>query len=75
MQLRCVSIKWLEQIRGYKPETEQVVAVATYNLAIKRGLQELFLIFVLLIGPHASFVGVASSHVAACYGETGKTSA
>ncbi len=41
---------------------------------MERGLQELLSIFGLLIGPHVSVVVVAGSHVAACYGETGKTS-
>ncbi len=55
--------------RGYKPETKQAVALATYNLAMDR-----LSVFGLLIGPHVSVV-VASSHVSLRYGETGKTSA
>ncbi len=60
--------------RGYKPETKQVVALATYNLAMERELLELPSIFGLLIGPHVSAVVVASSNVAARYGQTGETS-
>ncbi len=59
--------------RGYKPETKQVVALTTYNLAMERALQELLPIFGLLIGAHV-FV-VAGSHVAVHYRETGETSA
>ncbi len=51
--------------RGYQPKTKQVVALATYILAMRRGLQELHSVFGLLISPHESVVVVASSHVAA----------
>ncbi len=67
-------IKW-RRCRGYKPETRQAVTLTTDNLAMERGLQELLSVFGLLIGPHISVVVVASSHVAARNGDTGKTSA
>ncbi len=59
--------------RGYKPETKQVVALATYNLAMEKGLQDLPSVFGLLFDPHASVaVVVASSRGVTPNGETGK---
>ncbi len=53
--------------RGYKPQTKQVVTLATYNLAVERGLQGLLSIRG-LIGPHVSAV-VASSMLSSVMGK------
>ncbi len=51
---------------------KELVTLATYNLAMKKVLQELLSVFGLLVGPHVSVVVAAS--IAVCYGQTGQTS-
>ncbi len=59
--------------RGDKLEKKTSSRLAMCNLAVERGLQELLLVFGVLICPHVSVVVVASSHVAVRYDETRKT--